>query len=482
MVLADWGGRFLGQLPGHDVGDGLGRTGLLLSRAVGILALALIFYLPIEPTLLGPLSGPAYWFARLLPDGLIVLLVAATLWVDRHSFGSPDRLMVMIVAVAITITAVAEVRDQSAFVAVNSLRVLLRYPLLGLAVWRWGTEVPRIHFRVIQVIITAGAIQVAIGLASVALTTVHTGSLHDSYLLAGTLGRYDRYGPVLAAMIIAMIAWGMNAGWRSWFWPLLVTALPLLYLSTSRQAMGGLALACGIAAILSGVTPRMRALAATIAILALAMIILTPRTIAARTDNGGIDPDVRPVPGASAEPGSGTPTIKGGDALSAEPTRNFRLFLLLAVAPWAVSQEPLVGFGPGEQAAEQPDPRIEAFMAISDLKWPDVVAYMNDSEYASLLIQFGLPATAALLALLVGSLFVAARIALATLEPVARFSLMYGAMALAAAFLGPFFEARTESILLWIPLLITVGIRHPVHEAHGDAGGLSLPVQQLDHG
>ena len=170
----------------------------------------------------------------------------------------------------------------------------------------------------------ASAIQVAIGLASVALTTVHTGSLHDSYLLAGTLGRYDRYGPVSAAMIIAMIAWGMNAGWRSWFWPLL-HARPCRFCTCRLRVKRweGWRLPAESRRSSSGVTPRMRALAATIAILALAMIILTPRTIAARTDNGGIDPDVRPVPGASAEPGSGTPTIKGGDALSAEPTRNF---------------------------------------------------------------------------------------------------------------------------------------------------------------
>ena len=476
MLQSDWGASLLGGSPGRHAEGGVGDLAAVrVSLATGVLALALIVYLPLEPAILGTLPGSAYWVARLLPDGLVVLLVAATLWLDRRAQCTPDRLMLAIAAVAIAITAITVVRGQSASDAINSVRVLVRYPLLGLVLWRWGALLPLIPLRVIQAILVAGTIQVAIGLASVALTTLDTGSLSDSYLLAGTVGRYDRYGPLLAATVVAMIAWAMDSGWRRWFWPLLLTTLPLMYLSTSRQAMIGLALAGGIAAILPMVTLRMRAMACTIALVAVAMILLTPTTIAARSDDGGDDPAGGPAaaateptgaanPGASVEPENGKPTVKGGAALSAEPQRNFRLFLLLSVAPWALGQEPLVGFGPGQHIAKDPDPRLEEFMARSDVEWSAAVGYMNDSQYTSLAIQFGIPATAAFLALLLGSLLVAARAAFATTVPVARFSLMFGLMALAAAVLGPFFEARTDSILLWIPLLVTVGIRHPVRQ------------------
>jgi hypothetical protein len=489
MVQSDWGAMLLGRSPArHAAGDTGDLAGLRVSRAAGALALVLIVYLPLEPAVLGVLPGPAYWTARLLPDGLIMLLVAATLWLDRRDQCTPDRLMLAIGAVAIWITVFTVIRGQSASDAINSVRVLIRYPLLGLVLWRWSAALPLVPLRVIQAILVAGAIQAAIGLASVALTTLDTGSLADSYLLAGSVGRYDRYGPLLTATVVAMMAWAMESGWRAWFWPLLLTTMPLVYLSTSRQAMIGLALACGIAAILPVVTSRMRALACTIAIVAGAMILFTPTTIAARADNGGDDPGGGPAaaateppgasnPRASALPGNEKPTVKGGAALSAEPKRNFRLFLLLSVAPWALAQEPLVGFGPGQHVAKDPDPRLEEFMARSNVEWSAAAGYMNDSQYTSLAIQFGLPVTAAFLALLLGSLLVAARLALTTTLAVARYSLMFCLVGLAAAFLGPFFEARTDSILLWIPLLVTVGIRHPVHKISRRLGATGADEQ-----
>lgn len=481
MLQFDWGARLLGRSPEPYAGaEASGHTGIRVSTAAGALALGLIVYLPLEPAILGVLQGPAYWVARLLPDGLILLLVAATLWLDRRARTTPGRLTIAIATVGLAIVAITVVRGQSASDAINALRVLLRYPLLGLVLWRWGAELPLIPLRIVQAILVAGAIQVAIGLVSVALTTLGTGYLTNAYLLAGTVGRYDRYGPLLAATIMVMVAWAMDSGWKAWFWPLLLATMPLLYLSTSRQAMAGLALGCGIAVVLPRVTAGIRALTGAIAIVSMAMILFTPTIITARPEGGGDDLGTGPgaaatqapavtAPGASAEPRNMKPTFKGGAAFSAEPRRNFRLFLLLSVAPWAVGQEPLVGFGPGQHVAESPDPRLEAFMEESGLEWPAVVGYMNDSQYTTLILQFGLPTTAAFLALVLGSLLVAGWVSITTTAPYARFSLMFGAMALAAALLGPFFEARTDSVLLWIPVLVTVGVRYPVRSIdHGN--------------
>ena len=446
------------------------RRRLRLSRIAAFVGLALLVYLPLEPALLSPLRGLPYWILRLLPDALIAVLATATLWVDRGAYRTPDKLISAVIITGFAITAITVVRGQSAEDAINAQRVLLRYALLGLVLWRSVPDQASLPLRMIQTIILAGAIQVVIGLASVIWSVATTGSFADSVFLAGTVGRYDRYGPLLAAMALGILAWSMASGMRVWFWPLLISAAPLLYLSTSRQAMAGLVVAALVAAVLPRVTNRIRVLAAIMAASAALMILLTPSKIAAPanaySDEGpSISVTATPIPSnaATAVPSDSAsetaqPIAKGGSALSSDPRRNFRLYLLLVVLPWAAEQEPLVGFGPGQQSAVVPDPRLEQFVANSGLRWSAVVGYMNNSQYASLVIQFGIPATMAFLALLIGSLGIAARAALSSNEPVVRFSLFFGLMALTDAALGPFFEARTDSILLWIPLLVAVGL------------------------
>jgi len=92
--------------------------------------------------------------------------------------------------------------------------------------------------------------------------------------------------------------------------------------------------------------------------------------------------------------------------------------------------------------------------------WAYAQPYMNDSNYASLVIRFGLVS-----ALLFGALLLAVALLLirrafrAPTEPlvVAAFGLLV-AVATAAAF-GPAFEIRMTSSLLWITAFAAIGSR-----------------------
>ena len=453
-----------------DVATSRPNAAARLSRLAAFVGLALIFYLPLEPTLLLPLPGAAYWLARLLPDAVIGVLALAALWIDRGKYSTAHRLTYAILGIGMVITLVTVARGQSAVDAVNAQRVLVRYPLLGLVLWRSITDVPTLPRNLLRVIVLAGVVQVVVGLAVVTWTALMTGSVANAYLLAGTVGRYDRLGPVLVAMVLALLVWGMASGWRAWYWPLLFAAAMLLYLSTSRQAMVLLAVGAAAATLFPRISRRLRFLSLMLACAAAVMILLTPTSIASPPgapdgDGAGISGPATPVPSggsigaATPAPPTPRPIIKGGTALSTSPTRNFRLFLLLRVTPWAAVQEPLIGFGPGQQAAAVPDPRLQQFMTDSGLEWSTVSIYMNDSQYASLVIQFGVPVTMAVLGLLLWSLVVVTIGAMRYDEPLTRFSLLFGFAAMAGATFGPFFESRTDSIVLWLPLLAAVGLQ-----------------------
>jgi hypothetical protein len=256
--------------------------------------------------------------------------------------------------------------------------------------------------------------------------------------------------------------------------------------------MAGLIVAGIVAAALPGVVSRLRVLSIVLALSAVVMVAITPSALS--VVNAGGDPptsqattprassSVTATPGATAASATPKPVEKGGTSISADPRRNFRLYLLVAVLPWAATQEPLLGFGPGEQVAANPDPRLAEFVGRSGLKWSQIVPYMNDSQYASLVIQFGVLITGAFLALLLSCLAGVARAAVRSTEALPRFAALFGLVALVAAALGPFFETRTDSIVLWVPLLVALGavrartVREPIV---GDAASDDLPRQAV---
>jgi hypothetical protein len=147
---------------------------------------------------------------------------------------------------------------------------------------------------------------------------------------------------------------------------------------------------------------------------------------------------------------------KGSTQLSLDPNRNFRLYYNLQLAPWAAVTEPLLGFGPREQEAENPDPRLRQQVEDAGMDWEWARRFMNDSNYASLVIQFGIVAPLLFLTFIFFATARAARLAIRGGGGLARFAAINGAAVLIAAFFGPAFEIRMVSIILWISLLATV--------------------------
>ena len=146
--------------------------------------------------------------------------------------------------------------------------------------------------------------------------------------------------------------------------------------------------------------------------------------------------------------------------LSLDPNRNFRLFYNLRVAPWAATVEPILGFGPRQQVAVDTDPRLAAMFEDAGMPWSWARNFTNDSNYATLIIQFGIIATVLFLTFLVGSALVVTRAELIRATTTARFAVAFAAATMAAAWFGPALEIRSMSIVLWVGLLAAVAATH----------------------
>jgi hypothetical protein len=438
----------------------------LLPTTIVAYALALIVYLPIEPALIGWLPPTAYWIVRLLPDAIVaVLALAVVLLGDRTARTTPVRILWAVGAVCLLLVVANAVRGFSVIDSVNAIRVVVRYMVLGLLVWWALIGRASAGPLVIVAVLVAGAVQVIFSTVEILariIPAIGTQTLDSSalFFIGGSLGRYDRLGLLLMSVVLAAIATNDRIGRPRA--ALLVACMVLLYLTTSRQAMIGLGVASALLLVFPGTPARRRAVALTVAALSVAFVLAVPlRTPPPVAD----DPDTPVVQApAPADPSKPTGT-KGEVALSVDPNLNFRLFYNLTLAPWAATTEPLLGFGPLAHIAEQPDPRLRARLEAAGMPWSWARLFMNDSNYGSLVVQFGIVAPALFLLFL---LSITARVAWTATRPFggfARFAALNAVAVLVAAWFGPTFEIRMTSIILWVALMTAMAIGPVVIQA-----------------
>jgi hypothetical protein len=423
-------------------------------------ALALIVYLPLEPALIGGLPGAWYWVARLLPDGLVAALAAGIVAVgDRRARTLPIRLLWIVGAVAAVVVVADWARGFSVVDSINAIRVFTRYLVLGLLVWWALGDGERIGPIILTALFVVGGLEIAA--AAVQIVARVPGVLSGSaaaapssfFFLSGTLGRYDRFGLLMMSVIIAIVATGQPL--RRAAIGLLAVCLFLLYLSTARQAMVGLVVAGLVVAVAPRMLARNRALGVALAALGVALVFATPRVLPAPpATNDETSGSAGTPPAAVTSEDSQTVTVsKGRLDLSTVATKNFRLYYNLDVLPWAAATRPLLGFGPGENLAVRPAPLLKAKIESTGISWDFARRFMADSNYASLVVQFGVIVPGLFLLLLGG---VTARVgwdAFRRGDPFARFAAVFAIAVLAAAWFGPAFEIRSVSVLLWVALM-----------------------------
>lgn len=433
----------------------------LLPTIVVAYALALIVYLPVEPAIIGGLPSTAYWIVRLVPDGLVVgLAIAVVLFGDRTARTPPVRLLWAVGAVCAVLVTANYVRGVSVADSFNAIRLVVRYLVLGLLVWWALLGRTGVGPLVLRAVFVAGLVQVVIATVQIVariLPSVGSATAFDPSSLLfidGTLGRYDRLGLLLMTVVIALMATGDLASRRRYAF--IAACMILLYLTTSRQAMIGLAIAGGLLFVFPLVEMRRRALAVGLAALSVLLVFAIPTRPPPATSQ---DPDSVgvQVPPSTSQPNPSTG--KGEVKLSVDPNLNFRLFYNLTLAPWAAATEPLLGFGPLQQVADQPDPRLVARFEAAGMPWSWARLFTNDSNYASLVVQFGIIAPSLFLLLILG---VAARVALKASRPAggfARFAVLNAVAVLIAAWFGPAFEIRMIAIIFWVALMAAIAMR-----------------------
>ena len=193
--------------------------------------------------------------------------------------------------------------------SVNALRVLVRYLVLGVLLW-WAVDGRgHVDILVIRGVLIAGVLQIAVASIQIVSRIVgpHGTDLNSTglFFLDGTLGRYDRFGLLLMGTIIAFVATTTRI--RSWRLLPIAACVVLLFLSTSRQAMVGLSVACLLIALLPALTQRHRVFASTMAAVGLAMILVSPAGMVAPAPSS--EPgSATSTPTPSGEPGSATST------------------------------------------------------------------------------------------------------------------------------------------------------------------------------
>jgi len=429
-------------------------SGSARSRRLGgvavLFACLLIVYLPLEPALLAPLEGLSNAVPRLAADVIILALAGLALLLDREMPRGPRAVLLGVGAAGAALAVLNAARGFSPVDTIDALRVLVRYPILGALVWRAvGLEPHHARFVIVAVVVS-GSLQLLAGAADIAArlaVTLGQGlPLTPAALLVidGTTGGYYPFGLVmgwLALMLLVLARRAPGAALRRAAAVGLGVALVALLLSTSRLSMLGLAAGAVVLALaFRGPGPR-RVAALGVAGVALAMVPTVPATTFSVPGDGGTT--------IFREPGS--------TALSLDATQNFRLFLSLDVTPWAAGQEPLLGFGPYQNEAADADPRVRDHVERAGVDWDDARDLMNDSNYASLVIQFGLPASAAFLVLLALPAWLVWGRSRWSSRPIAEFAVANVAATTVGAALGPGFEIRTASIVLWIALFAALG-------------------------
>lgn len=443
-----WGPAFPGALAGAGV----------LPTVVVAYAVALILYLPVEPALLSGLPSTAYWILRLLPDGLVAgLALAVVLLGDRTARTVPVRVLWAVAAVCMFLIAVNAARGVSVVDSINAVRLVVRHMVLGLLVWWAVGDRALVGPLVVRAVLAAGLVQIVISAVQIVARIIPsvggTIALDPSVLLFidGSLGRYDRLGLLLMSVAIAAVATDDRIT-RSRF-ALLAACMVLLYLTTSRQAMAGLATAGALLGVFPNVVLRRRALALVLAVLSVAFVLAMPVRLPPLPSE---DPEAiiaaSPAPSLSPAP----EITKDRIQFTVDPNRNFRLFYILELAPWAAVTEPLIGFGPRQQVAEQPDPRLVARVEAAGMNWSWARRFTNDSNYASLVIQFGLVAPVLFLLLILSVTARAARAAIRAAGGFARFAVVNSVAVLVTAWFGPAFEIRMVSIILWVSLMAAI--------------------------
>jgi hypothetical protein len=434
------------------------RRADVLPTLVVLFAVALIAYLPLEAALIGGLPASVYWVLRLAPDGIVMVLAAAVVLLgDRAARTTPVRTVWAIAAVCVVLVLANAARGISVSDSVNAIRLVIRYLVLGLLVWWALADRPSGGPLIVGSVLLAGLVQVAVATVEAVAGLIHAASgsagfdLSSVLFVDGSLGRYDRLGLLLMSVAIAVLATGRQIS-RARF-ALLVACMVLLFLTTSRQAMAGLAIASILLALIPGVAKPRRAIVLSFFVISVILILVTPRQSA---PVGADDPDV--IGGAFPSPIASTPPspIKGGVDLSLDPNRNFRLFYNLELAPWAAVTEPLLGFGPRQQVADQPDPRLVARFEAAGMGWSWARQFTNDSEYASLIVQFGVIAPALILILILLIMARVAATAARTDGGFAGFAVANAAAVLVAAWFGPTLEIRTVSIIFWVALMAAI--------------------------
>ena len=435
-----------------------------LARITGLLALALLLYLPVEPAFLASLPAGLYWFLRLAPDALIVLLAASLVVSEARAPSLQTRLLLVLAALAVTLIAFDAARGFAAVDTVNALRVVLRYVVLGLVLWRAAPYILRFPEQFQRAILAAGLIQIGAAIVEIALRFANPASLNLNglWFIEGTTGRYDRFGFSMVLFVVVVFVRLRRRLDRN---SMLLGAAGslgvfLLVLTASRQAILALAVAA-LAITLARVSWRNRAglLAASAALVF--MTALVPSTLRiAQVAPGVTNPG---GPDELDRGGSGTVIItteKGSTEISINPNRNFRLYLNAVLTPWAALQEPLIGFGPMQHIDVYADTRLRNAVASAGMDWAYATTFTNDSNYASLVIQFGL----LLPVLFIAALGYLALSALRRTRARGQDSIAPIAFAVAAAFavtavFGPIFEQRTSSSALWISLFTAFAFR-----------------------
>ncbi|MBI2775668.1 MAG: O-antigen ligase family protein [Chloroflexi bacterium] len=428
-----------------------------MATVTGFLAIGLILYLPIEPSILAILPPSWYWGFRLAPDALIATVAATVILTELRSLSLQGRFLLLIAAVSGIVVAMDASRGFAPADTVNALRVVLRYPILGLAIWRYADRLPWLRSRLLLALLVAGAVELASGVVevSVRLLTPSLLGFDRLWLIDGTTGRYDRFGFSMAALVVVVILRSRDRFDRRLLL-VIVGAFALLALTTSRQAMLALAVAA-LALAVGRFSWRRRLSLVAISATLLLMTVLVPSAIpTAQTPS--TPPSDSGLPRKYGEDGvpPGTviiTTYKGATEFSIDPNRNFRLFLNAVLMPWAAYKEPVLGFGPQQHVNPLADSRLRTFVTSAGMDWKYATNFIGDSNYASLVIQFGLLIPAALvlgLLYLIWSAFRTAR--RPGWRPLQLLGFSLGVAFMVAAVFGPIFEQRLSSSVLWISL------------------------------
>ena len=464
---------------GTELHCALARDGLLRTVVV-VYAVALILYLPLETALISGLPPTAYWILRLLPDALVAALALATVALgDRRARTMPVRILWALGAVCLILTVANSLRGISLYDSVNAIRLVVRYLILGLLVWWASMGQASLAPLVVPAVLGSGLVQIAIVAVQVVQRIADslgraTGFDSSSLLFVdGSTGRYDRLGLLLMSVAIAAFA-TTDRITRSRI-SIVAACVAILYLSTSRQAALGMAIAFGLLALVPSVSSRYRGLAAGLAALSIVLVVATPgQATPAPSDESDLTlgppataaplatPTVLPSAAPLAPPTPPVvPATKDEIRLTLDPNRNFRLFYNLVVTPWAAVTEPVIGFGPRQQLAEHPDPRLAAQFESAGMSWSWARRFTNDSNYATLVIQFGVVASLLFLLLTVSLIVRAARVAIRNASTFARFAVANSAAVLVAAWFGPAFEMRMVSIILWVSVMGAIATVRP---------------------